>query len=60
MSNTIHLPIKRKWFDMIASGVKKEEYREIKKHWVSRLVDERSRAFFAMHRRRSSRLERRR
>lgn len=24
------LPIKRKWFDMIVSGEKKEEYREIK------------------------------
>lgn len=24
------LPIKRMWFDMIASGEKKEEYREIK------------------------------
>lgn len=24
------LPIKRKWFDMILSGEKKEEYREIK------------------------------
>ena len=24
------LPIKKKWFDMIVSGEKKEEYREIK------------------------------
>ena len=24
------LPIKKKWFDMILSGEKKEEYREIK------------------------------
>lgn len=24
------LPIKKKWFDMIASGVKTEEYREIR------------------------------
>ena len=31
------LPIKRKWFDMIKSGEKKEEYREIKPYWASRL-----------------------
>lgn len=30
------LPIKRKWFDMIASGEKKEEYREIKPYWTTR------------------------
>lgn len=27
------LPIKKKWFDMIASGKKKEEYREIKPYY---------------------------
>lgn len=27
------LPIKKQWFEMIASGVKKEEYREIKPHY---------------------------
>lgn len=32
------LPIKRKWFDMIASGEKKEEYREIKPYWTKRLL----------------------
>lgn len=31
------LPIKKKWFDMIKSGEKKEEYREIKPYWRSRL-----------------------
>lgn len=30
------LPIKRKWFDMIKSGEKKEEYREIKLYWTTR------------------------
>ena len=30
------LPIKKKWFDMIKSGVKKEEYREIKPYYDSR------------------------
>jgi hypothetical protein len=37
---TLHLTLKKKWFDMIASGEKKEEYREIKPYWTSRLVDE--------------------
>ena len=27
----------KKWFDLILSGEKLEEYREIKKHWVSRI-----------------------
>lgn len=30
------LPIKKKWFDMIKSGEKKEEYREIKPYWTRR------------------------
>lgn len=30
------LPIKKKWFDMILSGEKKEEYREIKSYYDSR------------------------
>ena len=30
------LPIKKKWFDMILSGEKKEEYREIKLYYISR------------------------
>ena len=30
------LPIKKKWFDMIKSGEKKEEYREIKTYWTRR------------------------
>ena len=30
------LPIKKKWFDMILSGEKKEEYREIKPYYASR------------------------
>lgn len=32
------LPIKRKWFDMIVSGEKKEEYRDIKPYYESRLL----------------------
>lgn len=34
MTNQIlHLNLKRKWFDMIKSGEKKEEYREITEFW---------------------------
>jgi hypothetical protein len=33
------LPIKKKWFDMIRSGEKKEEYREIKPYYDSRLAN---------------------
>ena len=32
------LPIKKKWFDMILSGEKKEEYREIKPYYDTRLL----------------------
>lgn len=34
------LPIKKKWFDMILSGDKKEEYREIKPYYKSRFKNE--------------------
>lgn len=37
MEKTLTLPLKRKWFDMIKSGEKKEEYREITPYWTSRL-----------------------
>lgn len=30
------LPIEKKWFDMILSGEKKEEYREIKPYYTKR------------------------
>ena len=33
----LHLTLKKEWFDMIASGVKKEEYRELKDYWKKRL-----------------------
>ena len=35
----LNLTIKKKWFDMIASGEKREEYREMKEYWLDRLVD---------------------
>lgn len=34
----ISIPIKRKWFDMIVSGEKKEEYRAIVPHWINRFT----------------------
>ena len=34
---TLKLVLKKKWYDMIASGEKKEEYREYKAYWISRL-----------------------
>lgn len=36
---TLHLNLKKKWFDMILNGEKLEEYREIKSHWYGILVD---------------------
>jgi hypothetical protein len=33
----LHLTLKKKWFDMIASGEKKEEYRVMKTYWCTRL-----------------------
>jgi len=36
---TLHLNLKKKWYDMYLSGVKKEEYREITSFWYGRLVD---------------------
>lgn len=38
------IPIKGKWFDMILSGEKKEEYREIKPYYKSRF-----KTIFSMH-----------
>jgi hypothetical protein len=35
---TLHLNLKRKWFDMILSGKKQEEYREVKPHWAKQLL----------------------
>ena len=34
----IILPIKKKWFKMIKTGEKKEEYREIKPYYNSRFT----------------------
>lgn len=34
---TLKVIIKKKYFDLIVSGEKKEEYREVKPFWISRL-----------------------
>lgn len=36
---TLHITQQKKWFDMVAAGIKKEEYREIKPYWAKRLID---------------------
>lgn len=36
---TLHLNLHRKWFDMIKSGEKTEEYREITPYWMNRLTE---------------------
>ena len=33
----LHLVVKAKWFDMIKSGEKKEEYRELTMYWHKRI-----------------------
>ena len=38
-SKTLHMTLNKKWFDLILSGIKKEEYREIKPYWVKRIID---------------------
>lgn len=32
----LDLPLKKEWYEMIESGVKTEEYREIKPYWIRR------------------------
>ena len=35
----LKMTLKRKWYDMISSGEKTEEYREIKPYWTKRFKD---------------------
>lgn len=37
--NTLQLVLKGKWYDMIESGEKTEEYREIKDYWIKRILE---------------------
>ena len=41
----LKLTLQAKWFNLIAQGVKTEEYREIKPWTVSRLVDRKNNCF---------------
>ena len=34
----LDLPLKKEWYEMIESGVKTEEYREVKPYWCNRLL----------------------
>ena len=36
---TLHLPLKARWYEMIESGVKTEEYRETKPYWIKRMFN---------------------
>lgn len=36
-NKTLHLTLKKQWWNMIESGEKTEEYREIKPYWIRRL-----------------------
>ena len=38
-NKTLHLVLKRKWWDMIESGEKKEEYRDFTPFYIKRLCD---------------------
>ena len=40
--NVLKLVVSKQWFDMILSGEKIEEYREIKPYWVARLFQDNS------------------
>lgn len=46
MSRILHLTLKKKWFDLISKGIKKEEYREEKQYWVDRLTTETGEEFY--------------
>ena len=36
---TLYLNVEKEFFDMYKTGIKKEDYRAIKKYWVHRLID---------------------
>ena len=44
---TLYLVLKSKWYDMIASGEKREEYREVKPYWKKRLTASNERGMVA-------------
>jgi hypothetical protein len=48
MIKILHLTLKKKWFDLIASGEKKEEYRETKGYWENRFIDQKLQGHYDM------------
>lgn len=38
MKKVLNLVVTKEWFNMIVSGAKNEEYREIKPYWIKRLT----------------------
>lgn len=38
MGKTLILPLKKKWFDLIKAGIKKEEYRKIKPYYIRKFI----------------------
>ena len=36
MNKVLNLTLKKQYFEEILNGIKKEEYREVKKHWIVR------------------------
>jgi hypothetical protein len=46
---TLELTINKQWFDLIASGEKKEEYRELKDFWKNRLMDKEGEFLYFKH-----------
>lgn len=37
---TLDLVLRKRWYDMIDSGQKTEEYREVKPYWIVRMMEE--------------------
>jgi hypothetical protein len=37
-NDILYLTIKKKWFDLIKAGIKKEEYRQLNSYWGKRLT----------------------
>lgn len=40
-TKVLHLTLLKKWFDLIATGEKKTEYRDFSPHWIPRLAGKR-------------------
>lgn len=45
-NSVLKLTLKKKWFEMIKAGIKKEEYREVKEYWDIRLKNKKFKFVF--------------